>query len=116
MNDNYNDGVCYFYEKRKNLNSFNAPRNVKNKEELIFIDKYFFKEESQRQQDVAFASAIDKKLSLKISVPYTNIIQSEYVAIINNYLYSIFHVDPDRINMKTYIYLEGMREIERQDK
>lgn len=113
MNDNYNDGVIYFYKKRNVLNSFKASQNVKSEEDLEYISKYFFKEETQRQQDIVFAGAIDKKLSLKVSVPYTNYLKCDYVVIIEDYLYSIFHVDPDKTKGKTYIYLEGMRSVER---
>lgn len=113
MKDNYNDGIVYFY-KRKNIeSSFKAAKNVTKKEELDYISKFFYKEETKRQQDIVFAGAMDKKLSLKISIPYCDSIESSYVAIINDFLYSIFHVDPDKQKDKTYIYLEGMRKIER---
>ena len=63
--------------------------------------------------NVGIAGAMDKKLSLKVSVPYTNYLKCDYVVIIEDYLYSIFHVDPDKTKGKTYIYLEGMRSVER---
>lgn len=113
MKDNYNDGVVYFYKKKNVVNSFKAAQNVKNEDDLDYISKFFFKEETQRQQDIVFAGAMDKKLSLKISIPYCNTIQCDYLVIINSYLYSIFHVDPDKGKNKTYIYLEGMRKVER---
>lgn len=113
MKDNYNDGVVYFYKRKNITNSFKAQKNVSTIEDLEYVSKFFFKEETQRQQDVVFAGAMDKKLSLKISIPYCNSIESEYVAIIDNYLYSIFHADPDKGKFKTYVYLEGMRKVER---
>lgn len=111
--DNFNDGVIYFYKKKNVVNSFKAAQNVKTDDDLELINKYFFKEETQRQQDIVFAGAMDKKLSLKVSIPYCNTIQSDYVAVIDKYLYSIFHADPDKGKQKTYIYLEGMRSVER---
>ncbi len=113
MNENYNDGVANFYRKKPIINSFQATKNVTSKEDLEYVDKFFFKEETQRQQDIVFAGAMDKKLSMKISIPYCNTLKSDYSVIIDNYLYSIFHIDPDKKKMKTYIYLEGERRIER---
>ncbi|MBQ9657153.1 MAG: hypothetical protein IJV31_00095 [Clostridia bacterium] len=111
--NNYNDGVVHFYSKKHITNSFKATKNVTNREDLNFISEYYYKEETQRQQDIVFAGAMDRKLSLKISIPYINTLQTDYVAIIDNYLYSIFHIDPDKTKNKTYIYLEGMRDVER---
>ena len=113
MADNYNDGVAYFYKKKSITNSFKAAKNVTKLEDLDYITKFFYKEETQRQQDIVFAGAMDKKLSLKISIPYCNTIESDFLVVISNFLYSIFHVDPDKGKDKTYIYLEGMRKIER---
>ena len=113
MKDNYNDGVVYFYQKKDISNSFKASKNATTINDLNYISKFFFKEETQRQQDIVFAGAMDRKLSLKISIPYCNSISSDSLAIIDNYLYSIFHIDPDKIKNKTYVYLEGMRKIER---
>ena len=112
MND-FNDGVVYFYSKKYITNSFKAPKNATSKDDLDFINDFYYHEETQRQQDIVFAGAMDKKLSLKISIPYINKLQTDHVAIIDNYLYSIFHIDPDKTKNKTYIYLEGMRKIER---
>ncbi len=111
--DNYNDGVVYFNKIKPVTNSFKATKNVTKKSNLDFVCRFYYKEETQRQQDIVFAGAMDKKLSLKISIPYCNYLESEYLAIIDNYLYSIFHIDPDKSKDKTYIYLEGMRKIER---
>lgn len=113
MNDDYNDGIVYFYKKKNVEGSFKSSKNTTSIDDLDFISKYFFKEETQRQQDIVFAGAMDRTLSLKISIPYCNTIESNYQVIINNYLYSIFHVDPDKKKEKTYIYLEGMRSVER---
>jgi len=113
MKDNYNDGIIYFYKRKNLVNSFKAIQNVTKEDDLELISKFFYKEETQRQQDIVFAGAMEKKLSLKVSIPYSNTIQCDYIAIINNYLYSIFHADPDKTKDKTYIYLEGMRKIER---
>ena len=109
----YNDGIVYFYKKNNLVNDFNAIKNVKKKDDLEKISEFFFKEETQRQQDIVFATSLDKKLSLKISIPYDNSLKSDYVAIIENYIYSIFHIDPDKGKMKTYCYLERMRKVEK---
>lgn len=113
MKDNYNDGVVYFYKRKNITNSFKAAKNVTTIEDLDYISRFFFKEETKRQQDIVFAGAMDKKLSLKISIPYCDSLESDYLVIIGNYLYSIFHIDPDKGKMKTYVYLEGMRKVER---
>ena len=92
MKDTYNDGIVYFYKKKEILNNFKARQNVKDKTDLEYISKHFYKEETQRQQDIVFAGALDKKLSLKISIPYVNSIESDYIVIIEDYLYSIFQL------------------------
>lgn len=111
----FNDGIVTFCIKINllNANSFNSTNNIKTKDSLKEKEKFFYKEESKRQQDILFASSQEKKLSLKISVPYTDNLESDYVAIINGYLYSIFHLDPDKNREKTYIYLERLRKIEK---
>ncbi len=113
MKEHYNDGIVYFYKKKNVEGNFKSSKNTISMDDLEFISKHFFKEETQRQQDIVFAGAMDRTLSLKISIPYCNTIASNYQVIIDNYLYSIFHVDPDKGKDKTYIYLEGMRTIER---
>lgn len=111
--DNFNDGIIYFYKRKTIVNSFKASKNVLNDDDLEFINNFYFKEETQRQQDVVFANSMDKKLSMKISIPYVNTLKSDYIVIIENYIYSIFHIDSDKSKHKTYIYLEGMRKNER---
>ncbi len=113
MENNYNDGIVYIYKRKNIVNSFKAQINATKNQDLEYISKFFYKEETQRQQDVVFADAMDKQLSLKISIPYVNSIDNGYVVKIDNYLYSIFHSDADRKKGKIYIYLEGMREFER---
>lgn len=111
--EHYNDGIVYFYKKKNVEGSFKSAKNTTGIDDLEFISKHFFKEETQRQQDIVFAGAMDRTLSLKISIPYCNTLESNYQVIIDDYLYSIFHVDPDKGKNKTYIYLEGMRTVER---
>ena len=111
MKETYNDGIAYLYKRLNDFNSFKASKNITDKKNLEYISKFYYKEETQRQQDIVFAGAMDRKLSLKISIPYCNSIESNQFIMIDNFLYSIFHVDPDKKNNKTYMYLEGERQI-----
>lgn len=113
VEQNYNDGVIYFYKSKNTFTSFQAVKNPRTEDDLEYVSKYFYREETRRQQDIAFAGSSDRKLSLKVSIPYCDNLQCDYISKIGNYLYSVFHVDPDKKNNKTYVYLEGMRKVER---
>jgi len=111
----FNDGIIYVYEEIIKKNSFGVKENIKSLKDLKLLDTYFFKEESARQQDITFARSLDKKLTLKISIPYTDNIKNKDCIVICNMLYSIIHIDSSKSQKKTFIYLEGIREIERAD-
>ena len=111
INKNYNDGVAYIYEEKTKKSSFQAKENCKTLDDLKFIIKLNFEEMSKRQQDVMFAESLGNSLSMKIRTPLKDCVKNRHKAIINNYLYNISYVDPNKKNKDLYIYLEGVGEI-----
>jgi len=111
INKNYNDGVVYIYQEKAKKSSFSAKENCKTIEDLMFIVKLNFQEMSKRQQDVMFAESLGNSLSMKIRTPFRDNVKNRHKAIINNYLYNISYIDPDKKNNDLYIYLEGVGEI-----
>lgn len=109
----YNDGIVYIYSENLNETSFSAKKNVKTLDDLNFITKLFYSEESKRQQDIVFAESMDRKLTLKIKTPLSSKINSNHKAVIGDDLYDIFQLDPDKDNNELYFYLERVRKIER---
>lgn len=110
-NKNYNDGVVYLYKEKNKKNTFNAKENCKTLDSLEFIVKLNFEEMSRRHEDIIFAESLNSSLSMKIRTPLRENIRSYYKAIINNYLYNVSYIDPDKKNNDLYIYLEGVGEI-----
>ncbi len=107
----YNDGVISIYNPKENLNSFSAKVNEKELKDFDFIMDLFFKEESKRQQDIIFANSLDRKLTFKIKVPYTEKLKINYKAIYKNVLYDIFFIDPSKDKKEVFIYMEEVRKI-----
>jgi len=104
------DRIKEMREKAKK-SSFSAKENCKTIEDLMFIVKLNFQEMSKRQQDVMFAESLGNSLSMKIRTPFRDNVKNRHKAIINNYLYNISYIDPDKKNNDLYIYLEGVGEI-----
>lgn len=109
--NSYNDGVLEIYKSKASTTSFSAKINETKRSDFIFIMNVYFHEESRRQQDVLFANSMERTLNLKVKVPYTEKIKSNYKAIYNNYLYDIIYVDFSKDKKELYIYLEELRKI-----
>ncbi len=107
----YNDGVIGIYKSKEKTSSFSAKKNEKTLADLDFITETYFHEESKRQQDLLFANSMNKRLNLKIKVPYTEKIKSNYKAIYKNYLYDIIYIDFSKDKKELYIYLEEVRKV-----
>lgn len=108
--DTFNDGVVYICNSINKQSSFKANINDRSKSDLISIDKLMFKEMSKREQDITFAEAKDKELSLKIKCRYYPV-KSNQKAVIEDVLYSIFKIDYDSEKKFIYLYLEKEREL-----
>lgn len=109
--NSYNDGVLEIYNSKSKKNSFSGKINEKSINDLDFIMSSYFKEESKRQQDFSFANSLGRTLNLKIKVPYTDDIKSNYKVVYNNILYDIIYIDFSKDKKELYIYLEEVREI-----
>ena len=107
----YNDGIIEVYKSREKKTIFSAKLNETLLDDLEFIQKFYFKEESKRQEDLMFANSFGKTLSLKIKMPYTNKVEISHKVLYENYLYDIFHIDFSKNKKELYIYLERVRKI-----
>ena len=108
----FNDGVVGVYSEKSTLiNDFNAKTNAKTIDDYNFIMNLCFSEENKRQEDFLFAEALGKKLTMKIKTPLVDGIETNYKVILNNYVYDIIRLDPDKRNKELYFYLEGGREL-----
>lgn len=106
----YKDGIVDFYVPKDEYKA----KNITSKEQLKHIYRSSYCEETIRIQDEEFALSNGKKISLKISIRYTPLIDSIKKAIIDNVLYDLCKVDSDK-KKESFIYLERVRKLERKD-
>lgn len=110
--NSYNDGVIGIYSEKSTLiNDFNAKTNARTINDYEFIMNLCFSEETKRQEDFLFAEAMGKKLTLKVKTPLVEGIETKHKVILNNYVYDIINIDPNKKNKDLYFYLEGGREL-----
>lgn len=110
--NSYNDGVIGIYsEKTTLITDFNAKTNARTIDDYEFIMNLCFSEETKRQEDFLFAEAMGKKLTLKVKTPLVEGIETKHKVILNNYVYDIINIDPNKKNKDLYFYLEGGREL-----
>jgi len=107
--DNYIDGVAIICKENAGKTDFEAKINVKKKPDLERIVKLNYGLMSKRNEDLEFAEQMGFTLTKKIKVRMYKGITSKHLVAIENYLYSIKHIDMDKKNM--YLYLEGVREL-----
>lgn len=105
----YNDGVVSIYRDRERKTDFGARTNVHSLEDMDFIVKLDFSEQSRRQQDLEFAEQNGFSLSYKIKTRLRPKIDNKCKCVIDGYLYDVKFVDKTRTEM--YLYLEGVGEI-----
>ena len=91
--------------------SFGAPVTPTESSELTKVVKLAYDRMSARQQDVEFSEAIDRKLDLKICVPFHPDANTEHHAVIKKTLYDIYQADPDSDNRVTYLYMQEVRSL-----
>lgn len=102
----YNDGVVSIYREKDIRSNFAAKVNAKSLDDMTFIAKLAYAEQSKREQDLEFAQQNGFSLSLKIKTRYVKGIDNKCKAVINGYLYDVNYVDATRTEL--YIYLEGI--------
>lgn len=107
----FTDGVLRVCEETKAPSSFNAARNPRDVEELRVLVKLPYKTMSCREQDMEFAEAMGRSLSLKVQVADCPIVQTKHSVLIGKTLYSIIRSDRDKANKTLYLYLEEVRKL-----
>ncbi|MGM9534896.1 MAG: phage head closure protein [Intestinibacter sp.] len=108
---NFIDGFIRVYQSNEEYSSFGAKRNAKTVDDLTFIVKLAYEETYKRQQDLDFAEASGRTLSLKVKTRYYKGIQTDYKVIIDGCLYDIIDLDIDRYNQEMFFYLEYVKEV-----
>lgn len=108
---NYNDGYISIYDEIPNKTDFNARKNIKSLDNLVFIMKLAYEECSKRQQDMQFAESNGKTLSLKLKTRYVCKVNTAHKVVLINTLYDIITIDYDRKKQEMYFYLEKVRDI-----
>lgn len=109
----YNDGIVKVYREIDRITDFGAKQNVRTMDNLIFVVKLDFAEQSRRQQDFEFAEQMGFSLSMKIRTRFRPGVDNKCKCIIGNTLYDISYLDSTRTEM--YFYLEEVRRLAEYD-
>ena len=107
----FNDGFIKVYQSNEKVSRFGAKENVKSADDLTFIVKLAYEEQYRRQQDLEFAEASGRTLSIKVKTRYYKEVQTDHKVVIDNVMYDIIDVDIDRFNQEMFIYLEYVKEV-----
>lgn len=100
----YNDGVVYLYRDTDRRSNFGAKLNVTSVDDLQFIAKLSYAEQSKRQQDVDFANQQGFSLDLKIKTRFIKGVDNKCKAVINGHLYDISYIDTTKTD--AYLYMQ----------
>lgn len=109
----YNDGAIYLYREKEKRNEFGAKLNTNGLEDMEFIARLSYAEQSKREQDLEYADQQGFSLELKVKTRYIKGIDNKCKAVINGYLYDVRYVDATKSEL--YIYLEGVGELAAND-
>ena len=109
----YNDGVVHIYRDTDRRSNFGAKLNVSTIDDLQFIAKLTYAEQSKRQQDVEFAQQQGFSLELKIKTRFIKGVDNKCKAVIGDMLYDISYIDTTRTEM--YLYLHEIDKLKRGD-
>jgi hypothetical protein len=80
----YNDGVVFIYRDTDRRSNFGAKLNVQTLDDMTFIAKLSYAEQSKRQQDMEFAEQMGFSLALKIKTRRINGVDNKCKVVINN--------------------------------
>lgn len=106
-----NDGVVNIYrEKSTNKTDFNAKKNTRRLEDMIFVVKLCYEQMSKRTQDLEFANQNGFILSLKLKTRPYSYIDNKCKCVIKNKIYDISYIDFTK--KECYIYLSGGIEVD----
>lgn len=102
----YNDGMVSIYREKGRKSNFSAKLNAVSLDDLDFIAKLAYSEQSKRQQDIEFAEQQGFSLTLKIKTRFIKNVDNKCKAVINGYLYDLRYVDSTKTEL--YFYMEGV--------
>lgn len=109
----YNDGVVNIYREIDRRSNFGAKLNATALDDLEFLAKLAFEEQSKRQQDIEFAEQQGFSLTLKIRTRYIKGVDNKCKAVVNDFLYDIDYVDATKTDL--YLYMQGVGELASTD-
>lgn len=109
----YNDGMVSIYRESDRRSNFGAKINATSVDDLKFIAKMAYSEQSKRQQDAEFAESMQFSLDLKIKTRYIKGVDNKCKAVIDGYLYDVSYVDSTRTEL--YLYLQGVDKLAATD-
>lgn len=102
----YNDGMAYIYREKGKRSNFGAKINASALDDLDFIVKLAYAEQSKRLQDMEYAEQMGFSLEMKIKTRFVHGIDNKCKVVINDYLYDIRHLDTTKTEI--YFYMEGV--------
>lgn len=105
----YNDGVVHIYRDTDRRSNFGAKLNATALDDLQFIAKLSYAEQSKRQQDIEFAEQQGFSLEMKIKTRFIKGVDNKCKAVINGYLYDIDYVDATKTEL--YLYMQGVGDL-----
>lgn len=104
--ERYNDGMVSIYREIDKRSNFGAKMNAISLDDLQFVAKLAYSEQSKRQQDMEFAEQQGFSLELKIKTRAIKGVDNKCKAVIDGYLYDVSYVDATRTDL--YLYLQGV--------
>lgn len=107
----FNDGFIDCYKTNEMKSDFNAPKNAKKLSDMTFIVSLAFEEMSKRDQDLEFAEANNRQLSLKLKTPLYEGVNKMHKVVLNGSIYDIIKLDYSKKDEVMYFYLEEVRKI-----
>lgn len=110
---NLNDGFIDCYTVKERQSSFNAPMNACNEDDMALVVSLAYEETSKRDQDLEFAEAIGRNLSLKVRTHLYEEVNKSCKVVLGDSLYDIIKLDYSRKEGMMYLYLEEVRKIVR---
>lgn len=106
--EKYNSGVIICGEY---VESYDKSGNACKEKEFVQKGKFFFSYKSIREQDKLKYEDTGKRVSIKMKIPFNNIIKTNDTILLNNELYSIAYLEPDNSKESIYIYLTELMNI-----
>lgn len=107
----FNNGFIDCYKSKEMKSDFNAPKNAKKLSDMTFVVTLAFEEMNKRDQDLEFAEANHRQLSLKLKTPLYDGVNKMHKVVLNGSLYDIIKLDYSKKDDVMYFYLEEVRKI-----